>query len=94
MMPRYRFRLPDGQIFETERGAAWVAETYPEAEITHEVVPEGNGEASLVRYEAPIAAIEKTPIAAIEEAPAPRLRREPKNGAEPAPERAAEESNA
>lgn len=49
-MPRYRFRLADGQTHETTMSVAALRRAYPDAVITHRVEELPNGEAALQPY--------------------------------------------
>lgn len=51
MPQKHRFRLPDGQTFESDRGPAAIRRAYPDAVITHRVEDDGFGQAILVPYE-------------------------------------------
>ena len=76
---RYRFRLPDGQVFEAV-GLAKIKRQYPDATIEGRVAFNERGEGTLVPYrgeqpENPVSADEPAEELVIAEEPAPARRR-------------------
>ena len=63
MPERYRFRLPDGQEHESDRGKAWIERTYPGATIVGRVVSDDAGQGIVVPFQG------KQPEAKTEDAP-------------------------
>jgi len=68
MANRYRFTLPDGQMFESTSTPAQIHKTYPGARITHRVEVDDLGQGYLTPYhgQAEVAA----PVPAADEPPA------------------------
>lgn len=49
-MPRYRFRLPDGQTYESTNTPAQIRKAHPGAVITHRIDFDGVGNPLLIPF--------------------------------------------
>ena len=50
MAERYRFRTPGGEVYESDRGKAWIERTYPGALIVGRVAFDEAGAGTVLPY--------------------------------------------
>lgn len=80
---RYRFRLPDGQVFEA-LGLEQIQRAYPDAAIEGRIDFNERGEGTLVPYRAELPTMQAPPTDDETEADAPVDDAEPSTGESPA----------